>query len=520
MPRSVCIPVLVLLCCSWLAPAAASEAAVRKPAVAGLWYDGTAAGLRKQVETLLSGTAGKSVVKPGEPPVAIVVPHAGYQFSGRPAAAGFGCLQGGNWDRVLLLGPAHRAWFKGASLPPVAAFETPLGKVPLDLETCRSLSRLPIFVNKPEAHVQEHDLECQLPFLQVVLPKAKIVPILVGELDRDGFDALSRALLPLLDERTILVVSTDFTHYGPVYGYTPFRENVPEQLRKMNLAAADRIIALDFEGFMAHVQQTGDTICGRNPLGVAIQVLKALSKRKKVVGTLVDNTTSGAVSGDWTNSVSYLSILFTDPVDPGEEGKMKAGAEERPFALTPAERQTLLRLARNTLEVRLSEREARSGAAPKAIDFEPELTPTLRQPCGVFVTLTRKGSLRGCIGYVVPVAPLHQAVAEMAVNAALHDGRFTPVSFGELQDIAIEISVLSPMTLCPDQSRIKIGTHGLMIQKGGRSGLLLPQVPVEWNWDRRQFLEQVCRKAGLPANAYLDKDARLMWFTAVVFHEK
>jgi len=121
---------------------------------------------------------------------------------------------------------------------------------------------------------------------------------------------------------------------------------------------------------------------------------------------------------------------------------------------------------------------------------------------------------------VVPVAPLHQAVAEMAVNAALHDGRFTPVSFGELQDIAIEISVLSPMTLCPDQSRIKIGTHGLMIQKGGRSGLLLPQVPVEWNWDRRQFLEQVCRKAGLPANAYLDKDARLMWFTAVVFHEK
>jgi len=148
------------------------------------------------------------------------------------------------------------------------------------------------------------------------------------------------------------------------------------------------------------------------------------------------------------------------------------------------------------------------------------LTPRLKELRGAFVTLTRGGELRGCIGYVTPQVPLYQAVADMAVNAAVRDPRFPPVTKDELRKLRIEISVLSPLAPCPDPQTVQVGKHGLVIQKSGRSGLLLPQVPVEWGWDRRQFLEQVCRKAGLSAGAYREPDAVLMTFTAVVFHEK
>jgi hypothetical protein len=484
----------------------------RKPAVAGLWYESSPEGLRMQVQSLLDRAARTAVPTPSEPPVALVVPHAGYVYSGSTAAAGFVHLRGGPWTRVVLIGPSHYGTFRGASIAPVAAYDTPLGPVYLDVDACRRLQAHALFARAPEAHVREHDLECQLPFIQVVLPKARIVPILVGDLGADDARTLAGLIAPLLDDRTVLVVSTDFTHYGPNYGYVPFQDDPAGNLKKWNLKAAGQIAALDYRGFAEHIQTTHDTICGRNAIGVAILALQQLAKKKTIRGRVVDYTTSGEITRDFTNSVSYVAILFADPVDTGA-GQDKAAAAG--YDLTAAERGTLLKLSRLTLETFFAE-----GKQQPADAAALALTPRLKELRGAFVTLTRDGELRGCIGYVTPQVPLYQAVADMAVNAAVRDPRFPPVTRDELRKLRIEISVLSPLAPCPDPQSVQVGKHGLVIQKGGRSGLLLPQVPVEWGWDRRQFLEQVCRKAGLPPNAYREPDAVLMTFTAVVFHEK
>ncbi len=510
--RTLCCLLAVLLTAVMVMLAAAGDLPHRKPAVAGLWYEASPDGLRAQVQSLLDRAARNAVRKPDEPPVALLVPHAGYVYSGSTAAAGFVHLRGGKWDRVVLLAPAHYGAFRGASITPVAAYDMPLGPVYLDLEACRRLQTHALFVNAPDAHVREHALECQLPFIQVTLPKARIVPILVGDLKPEDVRTLAGLIEPLLDEQTLLVVSSDFTHYGPNYGFVPFRDNVAGNLKRWNLKAAGQVAALDYNGFMEHVRTTHDTICGRNAIGIAIQALQQLAKRKVIKGRVVDYTTSGEIARDFTNSVSYVAILFADPLVAGAEQGTPA---ESDYALTTAEKDTLLKIARRTLDVYL-----REGKQPVVDNGAYSLTPRLRELRGAFVTLTRGGELRGCIGYVTPQVPLYQAVADMAVNAAARDPRFPPVSRDELSKIRVEISVLSPLAPCPDPQTVQVGKHGLVIQKGGRSGLLLPQVPVEWGWDRRQFLEQICRKAGLPVNAYREPDAVLLTFTAVVFHEK
>ena len=170
------------------------------------------------------------------------------------------------------------------------------------------------------------------------------------------------------------------------------------------------------------------------------------------------------------------------------------------------QRQTLLRIAHRAI---LSVLERRP--------FEDEvcLPSGLSDPRGVFTTLYLHGQLRGCVGYAMPVAPLHRAVAETACAAAFEDSRFVPVTKAEGLELQISLSVLSLLFAVPPES-VEIGRHGLVISQGGRRGLLLPQVPVEHGWDRLEFLEQTCRKAGLPVNAWRT-GARIEAFTAEVF---
>lgn len=182
--------------------------------------------------------------------------------------------------------------------------------------------------------------------------------------------------------------------------------------------------------------------------------------------------------------------------------------------LTQPERESVLGLARWTIEKRLS-----TGRTPEFDEAHFPLTPRLRSPCGAFVTLTKNGVLRGCVGYVVAVAPLYKAVMEMAVNAAVGDPRFPPVTAEELGGLRVEVSVLTPMVPCADYRKVEVGVHGLFVRREGCSGLLLPQVAVEWKWDRTRFLEQVCLKAGLPPDTYKMAGTELFTFRAEVFHE-
>ncbi|MDD5712374.1 MAG: AmmeMemoRadiSam system protein A [Smithellaceae bacterium] len=177
--------------------------------------------------------------------------------------------------------------------------------------------------------------------------------------------------------------------------------------------------------------------------------------------------------------------------------------------LTDREKKTLLSIARKTIEKKLTGK----GALPAV---ESEL---LNEKRGAFVTLKKKGALRGCIGYIEPVRALHRTIEEMALAAAFDDPRFPPLCAEELCDLELEISVLTPLVEIKDVSQIEVGKHGIYLRKGYCAGLLLPQVAKEYRWDRLTFLEQTCYKAGLPRGAWKEKDARIFIFSADVFCE-
>jgi len=517
MKPFICPAGIVLMMALWAMAGPAggtTELPHRPPAVAGMWYAAEPGQLRIQVEGYLARAADKSRRPAGETPVALIVPHAGYMFSGQTAARAYVHLRGASFRRAVLIGPAHRAMFSGVSIPAVAAYDTPLGSVPLDRAACDLLLKQSLIGSHPDAHDEEHNLEAQLPFLQVLLPDIRIIPMLTGNLAPRQMDQLADLIAPLLDDSTILIISSDFTHYGPSFRYVPFRENVASQLEKYARTAGRHITDLDFDGFMDHCRTTGDTICGQQGIGVAIKVLRKLAQNKKINGTIEGFATSAELTKDWTNSVSYLAVLFTDP--PLSPAAQTNSPPEPPpsFALSDEEKDTLLRLARHTLTAYLA-----TGKMPEFDSATFRLTPTLYERCGAFVTLTKRHHLRGCIGYVMAVKPLYVAVQDMVINAAVRDPRFPPVTAAELDEISLEISVLSPLEPCPDPDRVTVGRHGLVIQKDGRSGLLLPQVPVQWGWDRTEFLRQVCAKAGLPPDAYRSPNAVLYVFTAEVFHE-
>ena len=180
------------------------------------------------------------------------------------------------------------------------------------------------------------------------------------------------------------------------------------------------------------------------------------------------------------------------------------------FSLTEAERRTLLETARRSIAARFA------GTVLPV----PEATPALRTPCGAFVTLKIQGRLRGCIGHISAAAPLVETVRDVALSSAFDDPRFPPLGRDELERVAIEVSVLSPLRRTRDPEEIRVGTHGILVRRGGRSGLLLPQVATEQGWEREEFLAHTCRKAGLDDEAWRDPDTAIEIFSAIVFGEE
>ena len=180
------------------------------------------------------------------------------------------------------------------------------------------------------------------------------------------------------------------------------------------------------------------------------------------------------------------------------------------FSLYKVDQERLLTIAREAIGAELQHRQA---------SFPPS-TGTLDKKCGAFVTLHKHGALRGCIGNMQGTGSLFATIGEMAVSAAFHDPRFPPITQIEFKEIDIEITVLTPMKPCEDPNKIEIGTHGLYIRSGMRSGVLLPQVPVEQGWDRGTFLRHTCMKAGLPGDCWKESNTELYTFRGIIFGEK
>jgi hypothetical protein len=455
-----------------------ASAEVRQPAVAGSFYPGDKGQLEYQLNKLLLN-APSNLVK-GDI-VALVVPHAGYPYSGQVAAYGYKQLLGKNFDTVILIGASHRMGFGEIAVPDYDSFETPLGKVPVDLDFVRKLKKISgkvVIDNKP--HRDEHALEVQLPFLQTVLKDFKIVPVLFGSISLANCQELAYALSFLIQDNTLIIASSDLSHY---YSY--------DMANKMDNKGNELIVKGDLEGYIKALSAGDAEACGAPAVITTMLMAPALGANKVEI---LKYANSGDVTEDKTRVVGYASIVFYH-----QETK-----------LSENDKKELLRIARKTIENHLS--------GKKVPDFKME-EGALTEKQGAFVTLTKDGKLRGCIGMIRAVKPLYEAVRDMAVEAATGDPRFPPVTKSELKYIRIEISALSKMRRVKDISEITVGRDGLYLIKGGNSGLLLPQVPVEWGWDRDEFLKEVCLKAGLPEDAWKSPDAMLYRFSADVFHE-
>ena len=281
------------------------NACMRKSPIAGSWYPGNSAELIKLVTELLDDA---QLPELKGRPYGLISPHAGIQFSGSAAACAFKALQGMTVKRVILMGPSHYTCMHGMTVSGVDAYETPLGKVRVDRKICDALSRQPLFQGPVQAEMPEHSLEMQLPFLQVVLGEFDLVPLVVGELGRHDYAVAAAELRKYVNEETVVVASSDFTHYGPRFGYVPFSDKLKQNLAKLDGDAIKKIIARDASGFLRYVDETGATICGSRPIGVMLQMLPSEAR-----GTKLMYYTSGDLLKDYTDSVSYASIIFTVP---------------------------------------------------------------------------------------------------------------------------------------------------------------------------------------------------------------
>jgi AmmeMemoRadiSam system protein B/AmmeMemoRadiSam system protein A len=503
--------------------------AVHSSPIAGTWYPGNPEEIRRLLQGYLDQVPDAITRDTGDL-TALIVPHAGYRYSGLTAAYGYKLLQKRRPKRVILLGPSHHASFRGLSLGEFSSYETPLGRVPVDPGARELLAGCPLITFEPTGHLKEHSLDIQVPFLQVLFdPPPPIVPLLVGRLEEKDYPALAACLSRLLDNETVIVVSTDFTHYGPNFFYLPFPHDdfIASRLQVLDQGACDKILDQDRTGFLAYRKSTGITVCGFRPVALLLELLPVGTHAEKLF-----YDTSGRITGDYRNSVSYLAIAFTRPslwsrlamtqptriperaaMDPKTEPVTPQGTCDA--SLSPEENRSLMRLARDTLEQYVR---TRDRPDPKSSPYAQ--TPQLQEERGAFVTLKKNGKLRGCIGYILPLEPLYAAVQENTVNAATRDTRFPPVRARELASIHIEISVLSVPEPVPSYRDIEIGRHGIILKNGPRRAVFLPQVAPEQGWGLEETLRQLSRKAGLHEDAWKDDDTEYSVFTAEIIEEE
>jgi len=467
---------------------------IRESVIAGTWYPGKASRLKLDVQEYLSRARAADLQ--GQL-VALISPHAGYRYSGQVAAYGYKLLEGRKFSSVVVIAPSHRSYFRGVSVYDRGGYRTPLGVAPLDLEFISALKQRESRIQYvSEAHRQEHSLEIQVPFLQVLMPEFKLVPLIMGDQDYATCQWLAEAVADCIKKnRLVLVVaSSDLSHFHPY-----------QQAKQLDQVVLDKVNGFDPRGLSDSLASGECEACGGGPMVTAMLIARRLGANQSRV---LHYANSGDVTGDHSGVVGYMAAaLWVNP------GKSKGEAPERrrvgvDLGLTSGEKAFLLQIARDVIEAR-----CRGEKPPEA----QVSSPTLNEFRGAFVTLHKDGKLRGCIGHIRGEKPLVKTVVEMAEAAAFHDPRFPPVTTAELDMLTYEISVLTPLQRISNVEQIQVGTHGIYMKNDGCAGLLLPQVATEWGWSRETFLEHTCVKAGLPKDAWKDEKTEIYIFSADVF---
>lgn len=285
---------------------------IRKSVLAGSWYPENKDKLLELVDSIIK-EASKEVKEVSGNVVGLVVPHAGYQYSGLGAVSGYNLLSKSQPKRIFIIAFSHHFPFVGISLPNFTHYETPVGLVQVDMETRKEILQYPPFNENEQADKNEHSLEIQLPLLQRILKEFKIVPLYVGSLTKEQFKEAAKVLSKYIDDKTVMIASSDFTHYGPNYGYLPFPtdDKIKENLSKLDNGSIEKILNFDPEGFISYINETGTTICGRYPIQLLLETLLLKKEPLNIKSSLVKYYTSGDKMNDYKNSVSYVTIAFT-----------------------------------------------------------------------------------------------------------------------------------------------------------------------------------------------------------------
>jgi len=464
---------------------------IRKAYAAGDFYPKEPATLNRELEKYL----GKVEKLPSDNKLRmLVLPHAGIQYSGLTDAWGAKQLSGEKYSKVIVLGVSHKYSYSHAAVFAEGAWETPLGTIQIDSETANKLLNQKNNVITDEAkHIDDHNLEIPLLFIQKVLSDFKIVPIMLGNQSEDVVDYLAFKIASIMDDETLLVISTDLSHY-PNW----------EDAKKADRRVIDAIVTGKQSEFERAVRANAQhkyaglstSACGFNAVKVGLRVAEILDFEEVKE---LHSTNSGDVTGEKDSVVGYTSIAFWS------DGNIPI------ISLDERAKKEALELARSTLEAHYK---------GNAINYTP-FSADLLQPLGAFVTLTNKEELRGCIGNFEPEDPIYKVIQSLAVSAATKDKRFQPVTEGELSEINIEISTMSPQKAVKNWQDIEIGKHGVRIILNGKSGTLLPQVATDNNWNLTTFLETICwQKMGLQdKECYKDPTAKIFTYETDIFSE-
>ena len=467
---------------------------IRTPVCAGRFYPADGDELARTIDRLTQSAAAKKPTIPYRGKLkALILPHAGYIYSGFTAAHAAGVLKGGHYQRVVLIGPDHYVGFNGAAVSDVDAYQTPLGVVKLD-PVCRTLRRAStLFASRPLSDQKEHSLEVVLPFLQRYLDPFMLVPVVVGKVD---IDLIAAKLAPLLKGQTLLVVSSDLSHF------LPYTAAVARDLETIHL-----IETLNGRQLMGR----DNCACGKAPILIAMKLAQQYQWRP----TLLSYTNSGDTAGDKRRVVGYAAIAFWE--GPHQMSRSKETIE--PF--TPEQGRVLIQLARQTLQQRLRDPITDSDRAKLE---EALKDPAFQHHHGTFVTLKKRGQLRGCIGSLTAAESIKEDVRHNAQNAAFRDPRFGPLTRSELDQVEIEVSILTPpvpLSYTDGQdllTKLRPGIDGVIIRRGAASATFLPQV---WEQlpDKTDFLAHLCQKAGLSSNAWQSGKLEVKTYQVQYFEE-
>lgn len=461
----------------------------RTAKVAGAFYPSDPQELRALITRLLDQYPAPD--PPSAAPRILILPHAGYAYSGPVAARGIREIQGRrqDYDGVVVVAFTHREPFEGVSVDDRDAYRTPLGDIAVDIEAVAFLKSRPKIRHVERAHdSDEHSLEAILPFLQVAWDDVRLVPILMGGIERSDAETLANALALLAARRRYLFIfSTDLSHYHPYDQAVQRDEATIHAILFETGQAVDRL-------FSAGAMEA----CGRGPITTALLLAQRLGYPQR---RLLAHANSGDTTVDKSRVVGYAAVgMYESP----DASSVKI--------LSPEAGEKLVEAARRALNAHFRPDQAAPHAPPSDI-------PELAQARGLFVTLRQKtGELRGCIGRIQTDTSLAESVPVVALDAALRDERFQPVAAGELDDLTVEVSVLSPPQPIRSPQEIVAGRDGVVLQKDGRSGVFLPQVWDETGWTRVEFLRELAhQKAGLDPDAW--KDAQLFVFQDQEFGE-